>query len=126
MVNTCCANALSRYFFKFSFASGSGQRISIHLPCLSININLGISHDGLGQKEVWKKFVAKKGWKNIELIANYNESVGKYYKVEGIPRLMIFDKEGRIVTVDAPKPSDPRFKKLIEETLKSSERASNP
>ena len=63
--------------------------------------------------------MAKKGWKNIELIANYNESVGKYYKIEGIPRFMIFDKEGKIVTVDAPRPSDPAFKKLIDETLEN-------
>lgn len=81
---------------------------------------IGVSHDGLAKKDIWKKFVARKGWKNIELIANYDESIGKYYKVEGIPRLMIFDKEGKIVTVDAPRPSDPEFKKLIEQTLKNS------
>ena len=80
---------------------------------------IGVSHDGLTKKDVWKNFVAKKGWKNIELIANYDESIGKYYKVEGIPRLMIFDKEGKIVTVDAPRPSDPEFKSLIEQTLQS-------
>jgi peroxiredoxin len=86
---------------------------------------LGISHDGLAKKEVWKQFVAKKGWKNIELLANYNESIGKYYKIEGIPRFMIFDKEGKIVTVDAPRPSNPEFKKLIEQTLKTDERVTN-
>jgi peroxiredoxin len=83
---------------------------------------LGLSHDGLGRKEVWKNFVAKKGWTNVQLLANYNESVGKYYKIEGIPRFMIFDKEGKIVTVDAPRPSNPEFKKLIEQTLKTEER----
>jgi thiol-disulfide isomerase/thioredoxin len=81
---------------------------------------IGISHDGLARKEVWKKFVAKNGYKNIELLANYNESIGEYYKIEGIPRFMIFDKEGNIVTVDAPRPSDPAFKKLIEQTLNAS------
>ena len=80
---------------------------------------IGISHDGKEKKEIWKKFVEKKGWKNIELLANYDESIGKYYKVEGIPRLMIFDKEGKIVTVDAPRPSNPEFKSLIEQTLES-------
>jgi peroxiredoxin len=80
---------------------------------------IGISHDGQEKKEIWKKFVEKKGWKNIELLANYDESIGKYYKIEGIPRLMIFDKEGKIVTVDAPRPSDPEFKSLIEQTLQS-------
>jgi peroxiredoxin len=80
---------------------------------------IGISHDGLDRKEVWKNFVAKKGFKNIELLANYDESIGKYYKVEGIPRFMIFDKEGKIVTVDAPRPSDPGFRSLIDQTLQS-------
>jgi peroxiredoxin len=86
---------------------------------------IGLSHDGLARKDVWKNFVAKKGWTNVELLANYNESVGKYYKIEGIPRFMIFDKEGKIVTVDAPRPSDPAFKKLIEQTLKTEERVTN-
>jgi peroxiredoxin len=80
---------------------------------------IGVSHDGLDRKDVWKNFVEKKGWKNIELLANYDESIGKYYKVEGIPRFMIFDKDGKIVTVDAPRPSDPEFKSLIEQTLES-------
>ncbi|MES2777339.1 MAG: TlpA disulfide reductase family protein [Bacteroidota bacterium] len=78
---------------------------------------IGLSHDGLARKDVWKNFVAKRGWANVQLIENYNESVGKYYKIEGIPRYLIFDKEGKIVTVDAPRPSDPAFKKLIEQTL---------
>jgi thiol-disulfide isomerase/thioredoxin len=86
---------------------------------------IGLSHDGLAKKEVWKKFVIKKGWTNVELLANYNESVGKYYKIEGIPRFMIFDKEGKIVTVDAPRPSNPEFRKLIEQTLKTGERVTN-
>ena len=86
---------------------------------------ISISHDGLARKEVWKKFVAKKGWKSIELLANYDESIGKYYNIEGIPRFMIFDKEGKIVTVDAPRPSNPAFKKLIEQTLKTEHRVTN-
>jgi peroxiredoxin len=80
---------------------------------------IGVSHDGQVKKEPWKAFVARKGFKNIELLSEYNESIGKYYKIDGIPRFMIFDKEGKIVTVDAPRPSDPEFKLLIEQTLQS-------
>ena len=80
---------------------------------------IGVSHDGQAKKEPWKAFVARKGFKNIELLSEYDESIGKYYKIEGIPRFMIFDKEGKIVTVDAPRPSDPEFKSLIEQTLQS-------
>jgi peroxiredoxin len=80
---------------------------------------IGVSHDGYAKKEPWKAFVARKGFKNIELLSEYTESIGKYYKVDGIPRFMIFDKEGKIVTVDAPRPSDPEFRSLIEQTLES-------
>jgi peroxiredoxin len=86
---------------------------------------IGLSHDGLARKDVWKKFVAKNGCTNVQLLANYNESVGKYYKIEAIPRYLIFDKEGKIVTVDAPRPSDPAFKKLIEQTLNTDEHVTN-
>ena len=82
-------------------------------------IFIGVSVDGLSRKDVWKNFVAKKGWKNIELLSNFDESIMKYYKVEGIPRFMVFDKEGRIVTVDAPRPSEVEFRALIEQILKA-------
>lgn len=79
---------------------------------------IGVSVDGLSRESVWKSFVEKKGWKNIELLSNFDESIMKYYKIEGIPRFMVFDKAGNIVTVDAPRPSDNGFRKLIEQTLK--------
>jgi peroxiredoxin len=78
---------------------------------------IGVSHDGYAKKGPWKDFVAKKGFTNIEVLSEYTESIGKYYKIDGIPRFLIFDKEGKIVTVDAPRPSDPAFKKLIDQTL---------
>lgn len=80
---------------------------------------ISVSTDGMGQKERWKNFVKKKGWHGIELISEYTESLMKYYKVEGIPRFMIFDKNGKIITVNAPRPSEPGFKSLIEQTLKT-------
>ncbi|MCU7548818.1 TlpA family protein disulfide reductase [Chitinophagaceae bacterium LB-8] len=78
---------------------------------------VGVSTDGLSKKEVWKAFVKKRGFTSIELLSNHTESIQKYYMIEGIPRFLIFDKEGKIVTVDAPRPSDPAFKKLIDQTL---------
>ena len=63
---------------------------------------VGVSTDGLNRKEVWKNFVKKKGFTSIELLSNHTESIQKYYKIEGIPRFLVFDREGKIVTVDAP------------------------
>jgi peroxiredoxin len=82
---------------------------------------VGVSVDGLAKKDIWKNFVSRKGWKGIELLSDPDNSIMKYYKIEGIPRFMIFDKEGKIVTVDAARPSDPSLKKLIQSTLASSE-----
>ncbi|MDI3321477.1 TlpA family protein disulfide reductase [Pinibacter soli] len=84
---------------------------------------LGVSVDGLSRKEVWKDFVAKKGYTNIEMLSNFEESIMKYYNIGGIPRFMVFDKEGKIVSVDAPRPSSPALKELIEETLKKNDHA---
>jgi thiol-disulfide isomerase/thioredoxin len=80
---------------------------------------VSVSTDGMVKKAPWKDFLKRKGWDGIELISEYTESIMKYYKVEGIPRFMIFDKNGKIVTVNAPVPSDPGFKSLIEQTLQS-------
>ncbi|WP_164121866.1 TlpA family protein disulfide reductase [Sphingobacterium sp. xlx-130] len=41
-----------------------------------------------------------------------------YYKITGIPRFMIFDKKGEIVTINSPRPSNPQLKELLEELLK--------
>ena len=95
------------------------QKVEEHFKDRDDIVFIGLSHDGKGKKETWKGFVAKKGWKNVQLLSEYDESVGKYYKIEGIPRYMIFDKVGKIVTVDAPRPSDPELKSLIEQTLES-------
>ncbi|MEO6523047.1 MAG: TlpA disulfide reductase family protein [Mucilaginibacter sp.] len=78
---------------------------------------IGISVDGLNAIKPWKYFVKKKGWTNTELLSNFTESLFKYYGIEGIPRFLIFDREGKVVTVDAPRPSSPIFKALIDEAL---------
>ena len=80
---------------------------------------IGVSVDGLNRSDLWKGFVKRNGFKSLELLSNSTESIQKYYKIAGIPRFLIFDREGKIVTVDAPMPSNPEFKKLIDKTLAS-------
>lgn len=40
--------------------------------------------------------------------------ITKDYKITGIPRFMVFDKKGNIVSVDVPRPSSPELKKMLE------------
>lgn len=42
----------------------------------------------------------------------------KLYNINGIPRFMMFDKKGKIITVDAPRPSDSEIIPFIESRLK--------
>ncbi|SMO76883.1 Thiol-disulfide isomerase or thioredoxin [Solitalea koreensis] len=80
-------------------------------------IFIGMSVDGHAKKDAWKNFVKSKGFTSIELLTQFDESLFKFYNISGIPRFLIFDRDGKVVTVDAPRPSNPQFKKLIDETL---------
>lgn len=47
-------------------------------------------------KPIWKQFILPDGFKS---------QFSQEYNVRGIPRFMVFDKDGKIVTTDAPRPS---------------------
>ena len=40
------------------------------------------------------------------------------YKIKGIPRFMVFDKKGKVVTINSPRPSSPELKSLLQKLLK--------
>ncbi len=55
-------------------------------------------------KPEWKQFL-QKGFCGL-------------YNINGIPRFMLFDKQGKIITMNAPRPSDPEITGFIESHLK--------
>lgn len=75
----------------------------------------GISFDRAKEREVWKKFIEEQALPGIQLFAGGSDnSLSHDYGISVIPRFMLFDREGKIITVDAPVPSDPELIKLIE------------
>ena len=50
----------------------------------------------------WLDFIETEGLKGIQLLANGWSKITKDYKINGIPRFMVFDKKGNIVSADAP------------------------
>ena len=44
--------------------------------------------------------------------------IAKDYKITGIPRFMVFGKDGQVVEANAPRPSAPELKELLEAELK--------
>jgi hypothetical protein len=61
--------------------------------------------------------VLKEELGGTQLFASGWSAITKYYDITGIPRFMLFDTEGKIVTVDAPRPSNPELKVLLQNTL---------
>lgn len=63
----------------------------------------------------WKNFVAKKELTGIQLWAGKDISFMRDYQVNSIPRFILIDPQGNIVDNNAPRPSDPKLKKLFTE-----------
>ena len=68
--------------------------------------------------EKWLDFIKTEGLKGVQLLAGGWSKITKDYKITGIPRFMVFDKKGNIVSVDVPRPSSPELKKMLENELK--------
>jgi len=79
---------------------------------------ISLSTDAEKDKEKWLKMIKDENLGGLQLFAGgpANE-FSKYYKINTIPRFLVFDKQGKIVTVDSPRPSQPELKALLQKTL---------
>lgn len=74
---------------------------------------VSLSVDEAKDKNKWVEFVKKEKLGGIQLYAKGFSEFAHYYKINSIPRFLVFDKAGNIVTVDAPRPSQPELKALL-------------
>ena len=79
---------------------------------------IGVSVDEKKDYQNWLKVMDKEGMQGIQLFASGWSQITKDYKIKGIPRFMVFGRDGRVVSIDAPRPSDPALKTLLENELK--------
>lgn len=79
---------------------------------------IGISTDAKKDKQKWLDFLVQEKLDGIQLLAGPTNKLSKNYKIEYIPRFMVFDKNGDIVSANAPRPSDPKLKEMINKELK--------
>lgn len=79
---------------------------------------IGVSVDEKKDHQAWLDVLDKEGLEGIQLFASGWSQIVKDYKIKGIPRFMVFDRQGNVVTIDSPRPSDPRLKMLLEMELK--------
>lgn len=78
---------------------------------------LGISIDE--NKKAWEEMVVAKEMKGIQLIADaaWQSKLNIDYNIKAIPRFLFIDKEGKIISSDADRPSSEALKEKLAELL---------
>jgi thiol-disulfide isomerase/thioredoxin len=70
--------------------------------------------------KAWEQFIQKNTMSGLQLhqSLNMDESVSKLYNVNSIPRFLLIDKQGKIISSDAPRPSSGAgIRKMLDEAL---------
>lgn len=80
---------------------------------------VSISVDAQKDYDKWKEAIAKENLKGVQLFAGNNaKNIMGPYQVKGIPRFILIDKEGNLLSADAPRPSSSEIKGLLKRALK--------
>ncbi|MFD1613766.1 TlpA family protein disulfide reductase [Gelatiniphilus marinus] len=90
-----------------------------NIEFVSLSIDDDRSHGGSWDKarENWKAMVTDKELGGIQLFApkGWQTQFVQDYKIKGIPRFLLIDPNGNVVTPDAPRPSSASIKELFTE-----------
>ena len=79
---------------------------------------MSVSIDAEKDKTKWKNFVKDKNLKGVQIYAGKDSDLTKLYQVNAIPRFLLFDKKGNIVSTNAPRPSEYELRLMIDKGLK--------
>ena len=90
-----------------------------NIAFVSMSIDDDRSHGGSWEKanEDWKKMVSEKELGGIQIFApkGWQSEFVKNYRITGIPRFILIDPEGNIVSASAPRPSSDELITLFNE-----------
>ncbi len=80
---------------------------------------MGVSVDKQKDMSKWETFVKEHGLKGVQLLADkeFKSQIMIDYEITGVPRFMLFDKEGKIVSVNSARPSTAKLREMIDELL---------
>ncbi|WMI67417.1 TlpA disulfide reductase family protein [Mangrovimonas sp. YM274] len=98
------------------------QDKNIQFVSISVDDGRGFKGDtpeaaAAAAKEGWKQMVSEKELGGIQLLADkgWKSDFVQNYKINGIPRFILIDPQGNIVTPDAPRPSSSGLVELLKE-----------
>lgn len=69
-------------------------------------------------KSKWEAMVKEKDLKGVQLHIGTDRSFMQAYTITGIPRFILLDEGGKIISSDMTRPSDPQTAKTLESLLK--------
>lgn len=80
---------------------------------------VSISVDQLSDKSKWEQYVTEKKLKGIQLITDnaFDADFIKKFNINSIPRFILIDPAGKIVSGNALRPSDPALKQQLDKLL---------
>lgn len=86
-----------------------------NIEFVSTSIDQAKDHDK------WVSMVKDKNLRGLQLMADndWSSKFVKDYAIQGIPRFILIDPNGNIVSADAPRPSDPKLLDLLKSELKT-------
>ena len=68
-------------------------------------------------RQAWVDMVINDQLGGVQLWADGWSQITKDYAIFGIPRFMLFDQDGKVISTDAPRPSSAEIRPLIEEYI---------
>jgi len=84
-----------------------------NITFISISVDVEEAH------ETWSEMVKSENLGGVQLYAdqNFQSEFIKAYTINAIPRFILVDPNGNIVDSDAPRPSDPKLKEVLNSLL---------
>jgi len=84
---------------------------NIEFVSISVDNGRGYKNDATLAYKGWQKMIADKALGGMQLLADngFRSKFIQDYKINGIPRFILIDPEGKIINADAPRPSSPQL-----------------
>lgn len=81
---------------------------------------VSMSVDNVSAKDAWKKMIKKDNMGGVQLFADhaFKSKFIQDYKISSIPRFILVDPDGNIVSINAPRPSDKELRSLLNSLIK--------
>ncbi len=67
------------------------------------------------RRKDWMAMVEKEQLGGIQLLGGPEAQIAIDYKINGIPRFLLFDRDGKLINNNMPRPSDAQTAKMLEQ-----------